>query len=66
MSAKGLIQTVLATKLIESVRKDIDNGIDPINLIANEGNGKIEDGYTAEFVRDTANKIWELMLKKDN
>jgi len=60
--SKGLVETVLTTKLIEAVRKDIENGIDPINLIANGGNGKIEDGHTADFIRETADHIWNLIV----
>lgn len=57
MSALGLTQTVLATQLIEAFRKDINSGIEPINLTANGGNGKIENGATADWIRSVATII---------
>jgi hypothetical protein len=62
MSALGLTQTVLATQLIEAVRKDIEMGIDPINLTTNGGNGKIENGATADWIRSVAT----ILVKSDN
>lgn len=53
MSALGAIQTVLATGLIEAVKADLANGINPINIDAN----KIEDGATADWLRRTAKDV---------
>lgn len=57
MSELGLTQTVLATQLIEAVRKDILGGNHPINLSADNGKGKIENGHTADWIRRVAKEI---------
>lgn len=54
MSALGLTQTVLATQLIEAARKDVENGIQSINLEASGGNGKVESGAVADWIRSIA------------
>jgi len=59
MSALGLTQTVLATQLIEAFRKDINAGMEPINLTAYGGIGKIENGAIAEWIRSVANLLVE-------
>jgi hypothetical protein len=60
MSALGLTQTVLATQLIEAVRKDAEAGKRPFNLTANRGNGKIDDGATADWIRSVAAQLQSL------
>lgn len=50
MSAIGLTQTLLATQLIEAITKDIESGNHPINLAS----GRIENGATADWLRELA------------
>jgi len=54
MSTLGLTQTVLATQLLAAARKDRDNGIKSINLEALGGNGKVESGAVADWIRSIA------------
>jgi hypothetical protein len=57
MSALGITQTLLATQLIEAVRKDKTFGIDSINLAAKNGKGQIEQGATADWIRSLAAEL---------
>lgn len=55
MSASGLTQTVLASQLLEAIRKDSETGINPFDITLTIA--KLRDGATADWIRMIADEF---------